>query len=56
MNLHRANQANNEKIVNQFHDALNDLRNAINKVTIPENANPVKVINILEKILDLPKK
>ena len=42
----------NEKIVNQFHDRLTDLRNTVNKNIILENENPDKVIYIVKKVLE----
>ena len=44
--LSKANQAENEKIVNQVNDPLIDLRIAV----VNKNENPDKVINIFEKI------
>ena len=43
--LSKANQAENEKIVNQVNDPLIDLRIAV----VNKNENPDKVINIFEK-------
>ena len=44
-------KAKNE-LVNNINDALIDLRNATIIGAIPENENPSKVVNIVEKILD----
>ena len=44
--LSKANQAENEKILNQVNDPLIDLRIAV----VNKNENPDKVINIFEKI------
>ena len=35
--LYEANQSKNKKTVNMVNDALINLRNAVNKKTIPEN-------------------
>ena len=53
--LHKANQAKNEQIVNKVNDALIGLQNSFNKNEIPENENPDKVINFFEKIFDFDK-
>ena len=42
-------QLKSEQIVNQVNDALIDLRNDFNKKEVPENENPDKVIDIVEK-------
>ena len=49
--LSKANQAENEKIVNQVNDPLIDLRIAV----VNKNENPDKVINIFEKIFNFNK-
>ena len=41
----------NDKIVNHVNNALFDLRNAVNRKKIPQNENPVKVIDIIEEII-----
>ena len=43
-------QAKNEQLVNNINGGLIDLRNAIIKKEIPENENPKKIVNIVEKI------
>ena len=53
--LIRATQAKNEQLVNNVNDGLIDIRNAIIRKEIPENENPKKVVNIVEKILDFNK-
>ena len=53
--LFRVTQAKNEKLVNNVNDGLINLINVINKKEIPENENPTKVVNIVEKILDFYK-
>ena len=52
-NLYKANQAKNKQIINQVNDGLIDLRNALSKKTNPENKNPDKVVDIVEKSLTL---
>ena len=51
--LHKANQTKNDIIVKYLNESLIDLRNSINSKKIPKNQNPKKVVNIVEKILDL---
>ena len=53
---HNANETRNVKIVNYAHNALIDIRNTINKKETPENENPDKAVNIVEKILAFNKK
>ena len=53
--LIRATQVKNEQIVNNVNDGLIDLRNDINRKEIPENENPKKVVEIVEKIIDFNK-
>ena len=48
-------KAKNNKLVNTINNALTDLRNAIIVGAIPENENPNKIVNIVEKILDFNK-
>ena len=50
----RAKQAKNEQLINNADDVLIDIRNAIIKES-PENKNPVKIIDIVETILDFIK-
>ena len=52
-NLYKANQAKNKQTINQVNDGLIDLRNALSKKTNPENENPDKVVDIVEKSLTL---
>ena len=54
--LIKANQTKNSKIVNQTIDSINELKNAVNKKEIPENENPNKIIDIVEKILEFKLK
>ena len=42
----------NDKIVKNNQSSIN-LRNCVNGKEIPENENPKKTVNIVEKILDL---
>ena len=51
--LHEANQTKNDIIVKYLNESLIDLRNSINSKKISKNQNPKKVVNIVEKILDL---
>ena len=50
----RAKQAKNEQLINNADDVLIDIRNAIIKES-PENKNPIKIIDIVETILDFIK-
>ena len=54
--LIKANQTKNSKIVNQTINSINELKNAVNKKEIPENENPNKIIDIVEKILEFKLK
>ena len=53
--LTSAKQNKNEKLINNINNELIDLRNDINRKEIPENEDPKKVTNIVEKILDFNK-
>ena len=53
--LFRATQAKNEQLLNNVKDGLIDLRNSIIKKEIPENENPNKIVDIVEKLLDCNK-
>ena len=55
--LIRGKQAKNEQVVNNINDGLIDLllSNAIIKKEIPENENPNKIVNTVEKFLDFNK-
>ena len=48
-------RAKNEQLVNNIHDGLIDLRNTIIRKEIPEDENPNKIADIVEKILDFNK-
>ena len=45
----------NEKIVKYINDSLIDLRNPVNSNKIPDNENPNKTIDIVEKMLIFSK-
>ena len=53
--LIRTSQAKNEQLVNNVNDGLIDLRNTIIKKEIPENENPNKMVDIVEKITIIKK-
>ena len=55
MYLIRATQVKNEQLVNNINDGLIGLRNAINRKEIPQNENPNKTADIVQKILDFNK-
>ena len=50
-----AKQNKNKKLVNNINNGSIDLRNNINRKEVPENGNPEKIDNIVEKILDFNK-
>ena len=50
--LIKTDQSKNKKIVKQTVDSINELRSSIIKKEIPENENPNKIIDIVEKILE----
>ena len=60
--LHRTNvlydndEIKNDEIIKNINNRLIELRNSINSKEIPENENPKKVVNIVEKIIDFSKK
>ena len=49
--LYEENQIKNEKIVKYINDSLIDLRNPVNSNKIPDNENPNRTIDIVEKML-----
>ena len=53
--LIRAAQAKNEELANNVNDSLIDLRNATVRKENPENINPNKIVDIVEKSLDFNK-
>ena len=53
--LHEDNQNKNDKIVKNINESLINLRNSINSKETPENENPKKIGNIVEKILEQQK-
>ena len=48
-------KSKNKKLVNSIDKSLIDLRNAYIIGAVPENENPKKITNIVEKIIDLNK-
>ena len=46
----------NYEIIKNINNGLIELSNSINSKEIPENENPEKVVNIVEKIIDFNKK
>ena len=54
-NLISVKLTKNEKLVNNINIGLIDLRNSITRKEVPENKNPKKVVNVVEKILTLIK-
>ena len=50
-----AKQNKNEKLLTNINNGLTDLRNDINRKEIPENENPKKLADIVEKIVDFNK-
>ena len=53
--LYVEKQNKNEIIVKYLAESLIDLRNSINSKEIPGNENPIKAVNIVEKIFDFNK-
>ena len=53
--LVRDKQAKNEQLVNNINGGPIGLRNAVIKKGIPENKNPNKIVEIVEKIIDFNK-
>ena len=53
--VYEGNQNKNDMIVKYLNESLIDLRNNINIKKLPENENPKKVANIVEKIIDFNK-
>ena len=59
INLHcllKKAQVKNEQLINDINYVLIALRNDVKKRKIPENENPEKTINIVEKILNFNSK
>ena len=54
--LFKVSQTKNNHIVNQATDSLNGLKNSIIKIEIPENDNPNKIIDTVEKIIKFNNK
>ena len=53
--LYDKDKIKNDEIVKHINDGFIKFRNSINSKEIPENENPTKVVNIVEKILDFHK-
>ena len=53
--LIRATEAKNEQLVNNVNNKLIDLKNVIIRKEIPENENPNKIVDIVEKIFVFDK-
>ena len=53
--LCNSDQTINDEIVKDINDALIELKIYINRRKIPENENPNKIADIVEKILDYNK-
>ena len=53
--LYKFNQNKNDTIIKYLNESLIDLGNSINSKNIPENENPKKVVNIVDKILEFNK-
>ena len=53
--LSTAKQSKKQQLVINVNDELIDSLNAINKKRIPENENPNKIVDIVEKILGFNK-
>ena len=54
--LIKTDQPKNKQIAKQTIDSINELRNSIINKEIPENENPNKIIDIVEKTLTLISK
>ena len=54
--LIKTDQSKNKQIAKQTIDSINELRNSIINKEIPENENPNKIIDIVEKTLTLISK
>ena len=53
--LCKSNQIRNDEIVKHVNNALIELKKDINIKKIPENENPNKIVDIVEKFLDFNK-
>ena len=51
--LYNSNQHVNYEIVKHINDALIELKKDINRKKIPKNENPNKIVNIVEKNIEL---
>ena len=54
--LYHSDATKNDEHIKNINNGLTELRNSINSKGIPENENPKKVVNIVEKIIDCNKK
>ena len=54
--LYDSDEIKNGEIIKHINNGLIKLRNSINSKEIPENENPKKVVNIIEKIIGFNKK
>ena len=54
--LYDSGKIKNDKIVKNINNGLIELRNSINSKEMPENENPKKVVNIVEKIINFNEK
>ena len=54
-NLWKFDQYGNEKIANQINDSITESINSAKNKDIPKNENPNKIIDIVEKIIELDK-
>ena len=53
--LYNSNQTINDDILKHINDALIELKRDINEKINPENENPKKIFNIVEKIINFDK-
>ena len=53
--LHGGGKIKNDEIIKHINNGIIELRNSINSKEIPENENPKKVVNIVEKIFNFNK-
>ena len=54
--LYNSDEIKDDEIIKNINNRLIELRNSINSKEIPENENPKKVVNIVEKIIGFNKK
>ena len=53
--LYDSDEIKNNEIIKNINNGMIELRNSINSKEVPENENPKKVFNIVEKIIDFNK-